>query len=79
MQDEISGCDFITLWHRYFRYGYFTQTECAPAHFTIKMNMLVIVMFVLAVAEFIAYASAAIINHVDQVMVFKQAECTENT
>lgn len=73
MQDEISGCDFITLWNRYFRYGYFAQAECAPAHFTVKMNMLVIVMSVLAVAEFIAYASAAVINHVDQVMVFEQA------
>ena len=79
VQDEISGSDFISLWNRYFRHRNFTKAEGAPAHFTVKMQMLVIViMFVFAVAEFVACASAPVIDDVDQVMSAEKGQGSEN-
>lgn len=54
------------------------QTESAPTALTVEMHVqVVIIVVIVAMAEFVAYAIAAILDDVYQMMFTKKSQCTE--
>ena len=73
----VYGLNLETVRIFYLRDGQFLKAECAVAHLAVKVHVAVIIHIAVCVAEFIAYALAAVINLVQQVMLLEEGEGTE--
>ncbi len=58
-------------------YGQFLQTEGAVAYLTVEMHVAVIVHIAVGVAQLVAYALAAVVNLVEQVVFLKKHQSAE--
>ena len=61
----------------YCRYGQFLKAECAVAHFTVKMNVAVIIHIAVGMAQLVAYTFTAVIDLVQQMVLLEKGQSTE--
>ena len=76
----VDTCQFVAGRQLYSGNGYIGKAESAVAMLAVEVGVLVVIldMAVVAVAQFVAYAVAAILNDVYQVMFSEQRKCPED-
>jgi len=73
----VYGLNLETVRIFYLRNGQFLKAEGAVAHLAVKVYVAVIIHIAMGVAEFIAYALAAVIYLMQKVMLLEQGEGAE--